>query len=262
VWIAAGVAVLAVPGFFAVRAVFATAAAGEPDLRKVVIAFDDAWAAGDVSRLASHHHPDGRGEFRERLAAMAAGRGWEDGFPTIVSSMSRSKADLDDLEGDVALDPDGVTTGLSMHAYPGGWLYLRWQFEPTNTTWYLYGMQTSPTDMDARLEAFRAAWSRSSPGEVAGFFAPGSEAKLQKAADFVEQRMTAAGWGADYPPLGDLDLDPDPSRFTESVPDGFTTPTVETTFETDAGPLGVRWKWHQASDAWCIAGFVSYPRNE
>ena len=159
------------------------------DLQVATSQLASAWQAADLDALAEFHHPTRRTEFRTRLEAIAANRGWQAGFPAIGAQSASVSAGT----------PEKPELGTSSLSFGDGWAELDWQYEPARNCWYLYGFDLAPPPLTPRAEAFRAAWTSSSPEAMAPFFLEESRGKW---VDLFQRKARQDAWASGWPELG------------------------------------------------------------
>jgi hypothetical protein len=205
------------------------------------------WLDGDVAGLAALHHPDGRAAFRARLDAIVEQRGWQDGFPPVTALF----AEL--AEGSFE-QPELAGSALT---FDGGRAFFSWQYEPSRSRWFLFGLDITPPPLGDTPMAFRAAWSQSSATALHPFF---REETRGKWSELVAQTAIEQGWGTTWPSLG-LPRGPDgqdthPFGVLPSADDRRAIDRRETVFPITGGGqlLVVRWGHHEPTDRWLVTG--------
>lgn len=217
--------------------------AGEPDLEAMAERFTAAWNDDSTSRLVGMAHPERRDEFHGRLTVHRETRGWAAGLPEIAGTL----ADLRGLEHLAEVGPgDRPPTSSSTHGFRKGQATVRWQYNASNTTWYVIGLELTAPAIGQRLEGFRRAWAGSDPAGLAPYLGSSS---LDKLVELVEREASRLEWHA-WPPLGE----PRASR----EPEGdllWSLKPVDVTYPTPRGELVTRWSLDREADAWVVAGF-------
>ena len=239
-WLGIGAAaVLAALGLVGLQRV----RAGEPDLEAVAERFSAAWNDDATSPLVGMAHPEVRDELRARLALHRKTRGWEEDLPTIAGTLT----DLRGLERLAELQPtDKAPTTTSTHGFGGGRVTVTWQYNPSNTTWYVIDLELTAPAIGHRAEGFRQAWERSDPAALVPFLGSSS---AEKTIALVERETAKRAW-TDWPPLGEPRLSREPAGDLL-----WSLQKVDVTYPTPRGELLTRWRLDLEADAWVVSGF-------
>lgn len=206
--------------------------------------FVEAWNRGDIGAMADFHHPGERSAFRERLATIAAHRGWKASFPPL----DRQSTDI------TAGTEDRPHRGTSMLIFGADWARFEWLFEPSRNVWLISGLDITPYPILARVEGFRSAWSGSNLGDLQPFMRVEARSKWNES---LTRKLASLKWTGAHPALGTPRIvGEDKAKNPLEV---LSRSRVEVYYPLpDQRELRVNWGFHGSADEWFITG-VEFP---
>lgn len=180
-----------------------------PRLETSLVAFEDAWARGDLTAIEGLFDERVRAVEHARLVGRIAGHGWSSALPELGPSELARAGD----EATRTYRLAGIDEPLEV-----SWLLVE-------RAWAITAARLAIPPFEPVLARFVAAWESSDPAAIAAFFAPDARADMERG---IAEAKAGRGW-AEFPEL------PEPRL---SLP---TDDRARATFRVGYGELETEW---------------------
>lgn len=197
------------------------------ELSDALASFTRAWNASDLDAVEAFFPAGVRDERSLWLERVVEGHGWKGRLPHLAASRPRPDGDEEDL--------------VVEHELATGPVTARWILN--GRRWSVDTIALPPPPLEPALERFRAAWSRSDAGTLAGFFGEDSRARMQAS---IERSARLRGWKP-FPAIQRTEVE------------GVASGDAVATLELPEGTVTTKW-YFGADGAWSLYG-LQFPER-